>query len=173
MGIKRGAFESTQLSQVANSAKNPNVQIDSVASGMRAFGEGLGAVADLMGKLGDMASKAYQARQANSAAFNQSLNDLAAGQAKLDEVKKKYDGVNTDEARDAISAAQRNVDTLQQQSDLALDKYKRSGILFGKIGTATAESGRKRRLDATNDGEFNVRDAENQSVLGAMFFQTW
>jgi hypothetical protein len=173
MGMKRGAFESVQLSQVADSAKNPNVQIDSVARGMRAFGAGLGAVANLMGKLGDMADKAYKARQANVSAFNQSLNDLAAGKTKLDEVKKRYDGVNTDEARDAISAAQRNVDTLQQQSDFALDKYKRSGILFGKIGTSTAESGRKRRLDTTKDGEFNVKDADNQSVLGAMFFQTW
>ena len=140
---------------------------------MRVFGAGLGAVADLMGKLGNMADKAYKARKANVAAFNQSLNDLAAGQAKLDEVKNKYDGVNTAEARDAISAAQRNVDTLKQQSDLALDRYKRSGILFGKIGTATAESGRKRRLDETNNGEFNVSDAEEQSVLGAMFFKTW
>ena len=173
MGMKRGAFESVQLSQVADSAKNPNVKIDSVARGMRAFGAGLGAVADLMGKLGNMADKAYKARTANVAAFNQSLNDLAAGQAKLDEVKNKYDGVNTSEARDAISAAQRNVDTLKQQSDLALDRYKRSGILFGKIGTATAESGRKRRLDETKNGEFNVSDAEEQSVLGAMFFKTW
>ena len=140
---------------------------------MRAFGAGLGAVADLMGKLVNMADKAYKARTANVAAFNQSLNDLAAGQAKLDEVKNKYDGVNTAEARDAISAAQRNVDTLKQQSDLALDRYKRSGILFGKIGTATAESGRKRRLDETKNGEFNVSDAEEQSVLGAMFFKTW
>ena len=62
---------------------------------------------------------------------------------------------------------------LKQQSDLALDRYKRSGILFGKIGTATAESGRKRRLDETKNGEFNVSDAEEQSVLGAMFFKTW
>lgn len=174
MGMKRGAFESAQLSQKADSAKNPNVQLESVARGMRAFGAGLGAVADLMGKLGDMASKAYAAKSANIGAFNQSLNNLAAGRAKLDEVKKQYDGVNTQEARDAIAAAQGNVDTLQQQSDLALDKYKRSGILFGKIGTATAESGRKRREAATDKyGNFDVRDAEEQSVLGAMFFKSW
>lgn len=174
MGMKRGAFESAQLSQKANSAKNPNVQLESVARGMRAFGAGLGAVADLMGKLGNMADKAYAAKSANMGAFNQSLNNLAAGRAKLDEVKKQYDGVNTQEARDAIAAAQGNVDTLQQQSDLALDKYKRSGILFGKIGTATAESGRKRREAATDaDGNFDVRDAEEQSVLGAMFFKSW
>lgn len=174
MGMKRGAFESAQLSQKADSAKNPNVQLDSVARGMRAFGAGLGAVADLMGKFASMADKAYAAKSANMGALNQSLNNLTAGKAKLDEVKKQYDGVNTQEARDAIAAAQGNVDTLQQQSDLALDKYKRSGILFGKIGTATVESGRKRREAATDaDGNFDMRDAEEQSVLGAMFFKSW
>lgn len=183
MGIKRGAFESTQLRQVAESAKNPNVQIDSLARGMRAFGAGLGAVGDYFGKLGKMADKAYGAYKANAKGFSDSLNGLAAGKAKLDEVRQTYKGrEDTQEGRDAIKAAQTAYDELQRKSDEALDKYKRTGIIMPQIGTANAESGRQRRMAATKkvvgeDGVerevFDVRDASRQSMLGGMFGQLW
>ena len=175
MGIKRGAFESVSLTQTADSAKNPNVQIDSVARGMRAFGAGLGAVSDLCGKLAAMADKAYASKSGNFQSFSKSLESLAQGEAKLKETQEAFKGrENTPDGRAALKLAEDNVKMLQKSSDLALDKWARSGILFPKIGTATVSSGEHRRKEATNkEGEMSLTDVEQQSVIGAMFFKNW
>jgi hypothetical protein len=175
MGIKRGAFESVGLTQTADSAKNPNIQIDSVARGMRAFGAGLGAVADLCGKLANMADKAYAAKSGNFQSFGKSLEALAQGEAKFKETQEAFKGrENTPDGKAALKLAEDNVKMLQNSSDLALDKWARSGMLFPKIGTATVKSGEQRRLEATDkNGNMSLTDVEQQSVIGAMFFKNW
>lgn len=168
--MRRGAFESVQLSQTADSAKEPNIQLQSLARGLMAMSDGMKSVSDCMDGLADLADKAYGEKQNNLKRFNEANNSLAIGKARLAEVNDVYKGrETTQEGAAAIKAAQMNVDTLQQQRDLALDRYKRTGWLFPKLGTATAESGRKRMEDAGGD----YRKAPEQSLLGAMFYKLW
>jgi hypothetical protein len=183
MGIKRGAFESVGLTQTADSAKNPNVQIDSVARGMRAFGAGLGAVADFCGKMADMANKAYSARTANLESASKSLESLADAEANLTMTQDAFKGKESSpEAKLAIENAKKVYQKAQEDSDLAIDRYARTGLFYKQLGTPTAASGAKRCEDAEKvvakrlaDGEDPKKvggvlsNVEHQSFFGAVF----
>lgn len=185
MGIKRGAFESVALTQTADSAKNHNAQIDSVARGMRAFGDGLGAVADFCGKMADMADKAYTAKRANFESATKSLNALTNAKANLSMIEDAYKGVDTPESRLAIHKAKQELLEAQNASDQALDAYARTGVFYKKLGTPSVASGAKRREAAEKrvaerlaNGEDEKKvggilgNVEHQSFFGAVF-ENW
>lgn len=172
MGMRRGAFESTSLGNVATSAKNPNVQIDSVARGMRAFGAGLGAVADFCGKMANMADKAYAAKSANFSNATKSLESLTDAKANLSITNDAYKGrEDTPEARIAITKAQDEVTKAQLDSDAALDRYARTGLFYKQLGAPTAASGEKRRIEAEKaDNDKGIfGNISHQSFFGAVF----
>lgn len=169
MGIKRGAFESTSLGNVATSAKNPDVQIDSVARGMRAFGAGLGAVADFCGKMAKMADKAYSARTANLASASKSLESLADAEANLTMTKDAFKGKESSpEAKLAISNAQEAYRKAQEDSDVAIDRYARTGLFYKQLGTPTAASGANRREVAEKRVAERIANGEDPKKVGGV-----
>lgn len=168
MGIKRGAFESTSLGNTATSAKNTNVQIDSVARGMRAFGAGLGAVADFCGKMAGMADKAYSAKSANFASATKSLKALTNAKANLSMMKDAYKDVDTPESRLAIHKAEQELREAQNASDQALDAYARTGVFYKQLGTPNVASGAKRREAAEKRVAERIANGEDKDKVGGI-----
>lgn len=127
--MKRGAFESVSpTSQVARPSMSSVIRPDDYGRGLRSIADGFSKFADFMGKLGNMADKAYAVKQANEgnlAKHNKQKKEL------MDEYS-TYTDKNSPEAR----ACYKNIERINQEIAYDRDVLKRSNI-FGTWGTPT------------------------------------
>jgi hypothetical protein len=127
--MKRGAFESVSPTlQVASPAMESVIRPDDYGAGLRAGAKGLEAFADFMGKLGNMANKAYALKQTN-------MQKKAADAKKKRELLDEYD-TYTDKNSLAARACEKNIARINQELAYDQDVLRRSN-LFGIWGTPT------------------------------------
>lgn len=184
--MQRGDFESTALStNVATSAKQSNIEVGSLARGMAAFGEGLGAISKVMGKFAEMADKAYGAKQTAQKGLDNSLDGLKSAIENQNFVREQWKNApDSDEKTQAIANAERSVSTARQDYAKSFDTYhrvgmfssvKKDGSIVGLNGTASAASGEKRIFTAGGsiDKETGLYDFDNKKIKSTTFWDAF